>query len=138
MFEYLYTDSIQSNSTKTGCTFASYHISLFFLSLRFYLPGLARLAGEALDDEEIGITDDLPGQEKLIYDLYHNRHGKNWEELRQAVMKQQAWKLIKMPRAMVDKLEEQFPGFSGDLAAAFNSKLLGGRQKKGWKNWKMK
>lgn len=131
MLKYLYTASIESSLGESGCTYANYHISLFHLSLRFYLPLLGKGADEALDQDEIGIQgNDIAGMEELIRDLYMNRQGAKWKAFRMMVMKAQARKLIRMPRAVLDRLEKAYPGSSEDIAEAFRLKLMGGDEKK--------
>jgi hypothetical protein len=135
MLEYLYTQSteaIEHGLARSEITYSKYHLDLFQLSLRFYLPGLEKIAVGALDQDEIGIQDGSFGDmECLIVDMYTNRRGSRWKSLRQTVMKRQAWKLIKMPREMLDKLDERFPGFQRELAEIWQLKLEESRASKG-------
>jgi hypothetical protein len=127
MLEYLYTQSteaIERGLARSETTYVKYHLDVFQLSLRFYLPELEKVATEALDQEEIGIRDGSCGDmECLIVDMSENRRGKKWGSLRQIVMKRQAWKLIKMPRRLLNRLGERFPGLQRDLAQSWRLKL---------------
>ena len=128
MLNYLYTksyDVIECGLARSDLTYFTYHLSLFQLSLRFYLTELEKIAKEALGKEEIGIQEGAFGEmERLIVDMYHNRHGRKWESLRQIVLKGQAWKLIKLPSETLNKLEERFPGCRRELAEAWRLKLM--------------
>lgn len=127
MLEYLYTQStetIERGLARSEMSYSKYHLDLFQLSLRFYVPELEKIATDALDQEEIGIQDGSFGKmECLIADMYENRRGKKWEILRQMVMKRQAWKLIKLPIKTMRELDERFPGFQCELAEAWRPKL---------------
>jgi hypothetical protein len=127
MLEYLYTrstDAIEHGIARSGITYSKYHLDLFQLSLRFYLPELEKIAAAALDQEAIGIQETaFQDMECLVVELYNNRRGRKWESLRHVVMKRQAWKLIKMPRNLLNKLDERFPGFQRELAEIWQLKL---------------
>lgn len=127
MLEYLYTQStetIERGLARSEMSYSKYHLDLFQLSLRFYVPELEKIAADALDQEDIGIQDGSFGKmECLIADMYENRRGKKWEILRQMVMKRQAWKLIKLPIKTMRELDERFPGFQCELAEAWRLKL---------------
>ena len=142
MLEYLYTKSIvalERGLARSQLTYATYHLSLFQLSLRFYLPELEKIAMQALDQEEIGIQEGAFGDmECLIVEMYDNRRGRKWESLRQNIMKRQAWKLIKMPSKVLHKLDETFPGFECELAEVWERKLeeSGASGGSWWMNWR--
>ena len=127
MLEYLYTQSIETieqGFARSGITYSTYHLELFQVSLRFYLSELEKIAKAGLGQEEVGIQEGaFQDMEGLVVGLYGNRRGKKWQSLRQTVMKQQAWKLVKMPRKMLDKLDEQYPGFQRELAKCWELKL---------------
>jgi hypothetical protein len=142
MLNYLYTktyDAIECGLARSDLTYFTYHLSLFQLSLRFYLPELEKIAKEALGKEEIGIQEEAWGElEHLIVDMYNNRHGRKWESLRKVVLKGQAWKLIKMPSETLNKLEERFPGCRRELAEAWRLKLMefGASGDSRWTRWR--
>jgi hypothetical protein len=142
MLNYLYTktyDVIECGLARSDLTYFTYHLSLFQLSLRFYLPELEKIAKEALGKEEIGIQEEAWGElEHLIVDMYNNRHGRKWESLRKVVLKGQAWKLIKMPSETLNKLEERFPGCRCELAEAWRLKLMefGASGDSRWTRWR--
>jgi hypothetical protein len=142
MLNYLYTkscDVIGCGLARSDLTYFTYHLSLFQLSLRFYLPELEKVAKEALGKEEIGIQGGAWGElERLIVDMYDNRHGRKWESLRKVVLKGQAWKLIKMPSETLNKLEERFPGCRCELAEAWRLKVMESRTSTDsrWTHWR--
>jgi hypothetical protein len=142
MLNYLYTksyDTIECGLARSDLTYLTYHLSLFQLSLRFYLPDLEKIAKEALGKEEIGIQEGaLEELERLIVDIYNDRHGRKWESLRQVVLKGQAWKLIKMPSETLNKLEKRFPGCRRELAEAWRLKLMesGASMSSRWTRWR--
>ena len=142
MLEYLYTKStvvLERGLARSQLTYSTYHLSLFQLSLRFYLPELEKIAMEALDQEEIGVQEGaFQEMEQLIVNMYNNRRGRKWESLRQKVIKRQAWKLIKMPRKTLDKLNERFPGFQSELAEIWHRRLEDSEAGRGslWMNWR--
>ena len=142
MLAYLYNNSVETlerGFARSDVTYSTYHISLFQLSLRFYLPELERIAFKALDQEEIGIQEGAyQDMEGLIVEMYKNRRGKKWDALRKTVIKRQAWKLIKMPRKTLDRLEDRFPGFRTELALVWRLKMQESGAIKGswWLRWK--
>ena len=142
MLEYLYTKStvaLERGLARSELNYSTYHLSLFQLGLRFYSLELERIAAEALDQEEIGIQEGAyEDMECLIVEMYNNRRGRKWKSLRQNVMKRQAWKLIKMPRKMLDRLDERFPGFQSELAESWQCKLeeSGAGGGPWWMNWR--
>jgi hypothetical protein len=65
MLNYLYTktyDVIECGLARSDLTYFTYYLSLFQLSLRFYLPELEKIAKEALGKEEIGIQEEALGE----------------------------------------------------------------------------
>jgi len=62
MLNYLYTKIygvIECGLARSDLTYFTYHLSLFYLRLRFYHPELKKIAKETLGKEEVGIQEAL-------------------------------------------------------------------------------
>ena len=113
-------------------SYVAFHIALFALSLRFYLPQLTTAASTALTVYDLGVNDSGAAWmiDEFVWELFDNKRGRKWEELRGSVLKKQGWWLVRMKREWLDECEDRWKGFLGEVAEGFRRGLEDSRERK--------